>query len=169
MLAELIICTAPLDVERAFRASGVEEGEAQVTLCATQKQLVDKLTRWKRETAHFVIKQREGKRILRREDIVCCKAAGHRFTVHLVNGEQVVSNTKRRPFTHSMEPLLRDPRFLQCSSSAVVNLDYVREYQDARVILMDGQTLSFPTRWQRLAEASLGRLDWDGTESLEGK
>lgn len=169
MSAEIIICTAPLDVEQALRASGVGKDELRVTVCATQGQLVDKLSRWKRRANHFVMKQREGKRILRREEIVCCKAAGHRYVVHLSGGEEVVSTTKRCPFTHSMEPLLRDPRFLQCSSSAVVNLDYVREFRDARLILADGEAIPFPAKWQRLAAAALVQLDWEGSESSEGK
>lgn len=119
MAAEIIICTDAIDVERALRASGVGADEVRVTVCATEIQLVDKLAQWRRQTSYFVMKQREGKRILRREDIVCCRAAGHRFVVHLTSGERVTSTTKRCSFTRSMEPLLRDPRFLQIGRAHV--------------------------------------------------
>lgn len=163
MQGEIIVCPGDLDVEGILRASGVQEGALRITVCATERQLLDKLAEWKRP-AYFILKSKTGKRILRMNDIVCCRAEGHRFHVHLADGEELMSTTRRCTFTQSMAPLLQDPRFLQCSVSTVVNLNYVQEYHDAHLLLQNGQVLAFPAKWRQLAQSAMAKLGWDGED-----
>ena len=60
------------------------------------------------------------------DDIIYSESDKHQVTVHLVDGSEIRTTEK----LGDMEAKIRDPRFLRCNQSYLVNMDYIADVEE---------------------------------------
>ena len=60
------------------------------------------------------------------DDIIYIESDKHQVTVHLVDGSEIRTTEK----LGDMEAKIRDPRFLRCNQSYLVNMDYIADVEE---------------------------------------
>lgn len=65
----------------------------------------------------------------------------HRLTAHTIDGERIESIVLRDSFAKLISPLIEDGRFVQVSSSYIINMQYVRRFTSKYFELSNGETL----------------------------
>lgn len=79
----------------------------------------------KRRAASIQVKTKDGLRRIPLDSLLYTELTGRSVRYYLSGGETVDGVTLRGTFSHEMEPLLADRRFVLCGSSFAVNLHYV--------------------------------------------
>ena len=93
-------------------------------------------------------------------DIEFVECPDHVLHFHLVDGRGLRSATLRVPLSQALAPLLADARFYQPHRSFVVNLDRVRQLNDAGIAMESGAAVPVPRgRAAEAREAYLAALE----------
>lgn len=88
------------------------------------------------ESMHFVVKCKKEAVVLPMQKIACVEYHNHQISVTTVDGEVYVSTQAKLSFSHWMEPLLAQPRFIRPHSSFVVNMNCIGSISDAKSFVM---------------------------------
>lgn len=88
------------------------------------------------------VKTQEGMRVLRFSEIVCCEYCDHTVIYTLTDARTVTTKVIKGTFSHHIEPLLKDKRFLRPHVSYILNMEYVEGFTKTRFTLRSG--LSVP-------------------------
>lgn len=100
---------------------------------------ISKIDRPEEQT--FTVKTAKNLRVLNLADILCCEYHSHAVIFTLTNGEEVVSRTIRESFSEYSIPILKEPRFLQCHTSYLVNMRKVERFAKDSFTLRGGKMI----------------------------
>lgn len=109
----------------------------------------------KERAACIAVKTKTGLELVRMDEIVYIELENRALCYHLFDGRRLDSVTVRGSFREEVEPVLKDPRFFQCSASFVANLFYVTAVErgglrldgGGRVPLARGRAIQAKQRW----------------------
>jgi len=97
-----------------------------------------------RQTQNIAVKTRQGQMRLPLDDILYAELKGRIARYYLKNGECVDSLTLQTSFRDALQPLLKDPRFVLCGASFVLNLYHVKMVDKSGVQFSDGGKIGLP-------------------------
>lgn len=87
----------------------------------------------------------------------------HRLVCRLADDSACESITLRESFTQAAAPLLQDGRFLQISSSDIVNMQYVRSVSAKSMLMADGKNLTVTRSFSHAKQKYMGYILERGT------
>ncbi len=95
------------------------------------------------------VKTRNGIRILRYSEIICCEYRKHTVTYHLTDRTIVTTTIIKGSFARHITRMIEDVRFVRPHVSFVVNMDHVESFDRNRFTLRYGITVPIVTRHYR--------------------
>lgn len=98
------------------------------------------------EEQTFVVKTKEGLRVLNVASIVCCERLGNMVRFTITNGEIIVSRSIRGTFTEYIAPLMTNGQFLQSHVSFLINMNRVERLSDKKFIMRGGSVVPVATK-----------------------
>lgn len=116
-------------------------------LSSTLLQALPKMEPQKEKTC--IIKTREGIRVLRFSEILYCECKNHSAIYTLTGERTVTTKILKGTFSHHIEPLLKDARFLRPHISYLVNMDYIEGFSQTRFTLRSGGSVPIVARHYR--------------------
>lgn len=114
----------PIDKEQLFRT---------LSRAASKVNLIQERT--------CMIHTREGIRILRLSDIVCCEYTNHRVIYTLTGERTATTSVIKGTYTQHVETLLQDQRFIRPHVSFILNMDHVVGFTKTRFTLQGGSSV----------------------------
>ena len=100
----------------------------------------------KTDDGTWVIKTREGMRVLRLSEILYCEYRDHTVTYTLMGAKTLTTKVIKGSFSNHIECLLQDERFLRPHVSFVVNMDYIEGFSKTRFTLRGGYMVPITTK-----------------------
>ena len=85
-----------------------------------------------------MVKTQEGMRVLRLSEILYCEYSDHTVIYTLSGARTVTTKVIKGSFSHYIEPLLQDKRFIRPHVSYILNMEYVEGFTNTRFTLRSG-------------------------------
>lgn len=104
-----------------------------LTLAVSKLNLLEERTR--------ILKTHDGIRVLRLSEIAYCEYMNHTVIYTLANTKKVTTCVIKGSFSHYIENLLQDPRFIRPHVSFALNMDYVESFTKTRFTLRFGHSV----------------------------
>lgn len=119
-------------------------------------QAVEVLERRKKEC--LMIHTGTGQRLVRMDHILYVERTGRTMRCHCQDGEVVTSISLRTSLREAVRPLLKEPQFVLCGASFVLNLRHVTAIEDHMALLDNGGQVPIPR--QKIAVVTQAWMDY---------
>lgn len=120
--------------------------EAAVTLCRTEQELLQAVCTAVRHEAtqlerHIPFRTDQGVQFLKLSQVIWLRGSDHRLTIHLTDGSELRSRTRRVSTREMVSPLQEAGRFFRVSRAIFVNVAHVTNVTADGVWMDDGECL----------------------------
>jgi DNA-binding LytR/AlgR family response regulator len=109
----------------------------------------------------FPLTRRCGVRFVLYTELMYIEVMNHQLHFHLVDGEIVSIYATLKEYS---EMLLQNPQMCRPQKSFIINLDYIRNFENSAIFMRDGTRISVPKDFETIKEQWLERMfghkDW---------
>jgi DNA-binding LytR/AlgR family response regulator len=108
----------------------------------------------------FPLTRRSGVRFVLYTELMFIEVINHQLQFHLIDGEIITIYATLREYS---EMLLSEPQMVRPQKSFIINLDYVRFFENSAVFMRDGTRISVPKDFETLKAKWLERMFGQGS------
>jgi DNA-binding LytR/AlgR family response regulator len=118
-------------------------------------------TRQSNDLNGFPLTRRSGVRFVLYTELMYTEVMNHQLLFHLIDGEILSIYATLREYS---EMLLSQPQMQKPQKSYIINLDYVRSFENSAIYMRDGTRISVPKDFESLKlkwlERMFGQEEW---------
>jgi DNA-binding LytR/AlgR family response regulator len=112
-------------------------------------------TRQAKDHNGFPLSRKSGVRSVLYTELMYVEVTNHQLQFHLIDGENISIYATLREYS---EILLSQTQMCRPQKSFIINLDYVRYFENSAVFMRDGTRISVPKEFETLKEQWLERM-----------
>jgi DNA-binding LytR/AlgR family response regulator len=112
-------------------------------------------TRQDNDRNGFPLSRRSGVRFVLYSELMYIEVVNHQLLFHLIDGEIISIYATLREYSELMLSL---PQMRRPQKSYIVNLDYVRYFENSAIFMRDGTRISVPKEYESIKEQWLERM-----------
>jgi DNA-binding LytR/AlgR family response regulator len=127
---------------------------AEKTAVSEILSLIEK-TRQTNDRNGFSLTRRSGVRFVLYTELMYVEVMNHQLLFHLIDGEIIRIYATLREYS---EMLLCQPQMQRPQKSFIINLDYVRSFENSAIFMRDGARISVPKEFETIKEQWLERM-----------
>jgi DNA-binding LytR/AlgR family response regulator len=120
-------------------------------------ELLDIIEKMRQADDHngFPLTRRSGVRFVLYTELMYIESMNHQLLFHLIDGETISIYATLREYS---EMLLAKPQMCRPQKSFIINLDYVRSFENSSIFMRDGVRISVPKEFETIKEKWLERM-----------
>jgi DNA-binding LytR/AlgR family response regulator len=103
----------------------------------------------------FPLSRKSGIRFVLYTELMYIEAMNHQLQFHLIDGEVISTYATLKEYS---QLLLDKPQMCKPQKSFIVNLDYVRNFENSAIFMRDGTRISVPKDFENYKEQWLERM-----------
>lgn len=112
-------------------------------------------TRQANDRDGFPLTRRSGVRFVLYTELMYIEVMNHQLQFHLIDGEIISIYATLKEYS---DLLLRRSQICRPQKSFIINLDYVRLFENSAIFMIDGKRISVPKNFENLKEKWLERM-----------